>query len=105
METQDFDSTLIRRGAQATSYGDMVVFASTVERRSLVTLLQELPGLARLSETKFSLVSRVLRRRFRGESFVDREQLRVLAAEIAESAGDRDTADRIRLLFQYTDLA
>ena len=105
METQELDSTLIRRGIQATSYGEMVLFASTIERRSLVKLLEELPALARLSETKFSLVSKVLRRRFRDESFVDREQLRVLAVEIADSVVDRDTADRIRLLFHFTDLA
>ena len=53
MDRSDPDSTLVRRGQNALSYSDMVAFAESVETRSLSTLLEELPGIARLSDTKY----------------------------------------------------
>ena len=82
----DFDSTLIRRGVQATTITEMSRFVSLMEERPLDKLLSELPGFALLSETKFSLARAVLRRRARQLDAVDREQLRVLAQEVASHA-------------------
>lgn len=102
MEKTDPDSTLIRRGQSAFSYSDMVVFAETVESRPIGKLLEELPGIAGLSETKFHLAAKVLRQRFRGESPADQLQLRVIADEIAGSVPDGDLALRIRGIFDLS---
>jgi len=94
----DFDSTLIRRGIQATTITEMTRFVSMMEERPLDKILTELPGFALLSETKFSLARAVLRRRARQLSDVDREQLRVLAQEVAAEA-DAEVGTRLCDLF------
>lgn len=95
----DFDSTLIRRGLQATTISEMTRFVETMDGRPLDKLLQDLPGFALFSETKFSLARAVLRRRMRALDDVDREQLRVLATEVAGAAKD-DVAQRITSIFE-----
>ncbi len=95
----DFDSTLIRRGMQATTISEMTRFVETMDRRPLDKLLQDLPGFALFSETKFSLARAVLRRRMRALEDADREQLRVLAAEVASDARS-DVAQRITAIFE-----
>ena len=94
----DFDSTLIRRGNDAATFREMADYAHMLEERPLAKLLMELPALAHLSSAKFDLTAAVLRRRFRLESETDREQLTVLAHEIAAEC-DTDTGDRIRAIF------
>src|SRR5215212_2365517 len=78
----DFDSTLIRRGRSALSMSEMVQFVETLEARPLIKLLEELPELARLSEAKFTLAMKTLRRRFRGERVPDQIQLREAARRV-----------------------
>ena len=95
----DFDSTLIRRGRNALSMSEMVQFVETLEARPLIKLMEELPELARLSEAKFTLAMKTLRRRFRGESVPNQMQLRVLANEIADSVRDLEASRRVRALF------
>jgi len=75
------------------------MFVKTLEERPVGTLLEELPQIAQLSDTKFSLALTTLRRRFRGERPVDQLQLRATAWEIAKGVDDRNTADRIRGIF------
>ena len=94
----DFDSTLIRRGIQATTISEMTRFVAIMEERPLDKLLCDLPGFALLSETKFSLARAVLRRRMKTLHPVDRAQLHALAEEIASEA-KVDIAQRIRELF------
>jgi len=94
----DLDSTLIRRGVRAATFSEMAEFARTVERRPLDKLLAELPGIAALSEMKFSLARQVIRRRSRELAAIDREQLRVFAEEIAAGAPAL-VANRIREIF------
>jgi hypothetical protein len=94
----DFESTLIRRGLQATTISEMTKFVATMEDRPLDKLLTDLPGFALLSETKFSLARAVLRRRVRELSEVDREQLRVFAFEIA-SETEPEVAERLKTMF------
>jgi hypothetical protein len=83
MVREEFDSTLIRRGRNALTFSDMAAFAQTVAERPLLKLLEELPELARLSETKFHLAEITLRQRFRREAPSDQLQLRETANEIA----------------------
>ena len=97
--TDSLDSTLIRRGRSALSVSEMVAFVDMLEARPLIKLLEELPELARLSEAKFALATKTLRRRFRGESVVDQIQLRIVANEVAQAIEDGDTAARVRGLF------
>jgi hypothetical protein len=98
-EQADLDSTLIRRGKGAMTYSDMVAFAESVEVRPLGKLLEDLPGIAALSDSKFRIASTVLRRRFRLESPIEQIQLRVIADEIASAVEDRIVANRIRDVF------
>ena len=95
----DFDSTLIRQGRDAVTFADMAEFAHTLESRPIATLLNELPDLARLSDPKFTLAIKILRRRFDHESEVDQQQLRTFAEEIADSVPETGTASRIRRMF------
>jgi hypothetical protein len=94
----DLDSTLIRRGVQATTFTEMEEFAETVERRPLDKLLSELPGIAGLSEMKFTLARQVIRRRANYLGELHREQLRLLAEEVAAAAPEA-VAVRIRDIF------
>lgn len=96
----DFDSTLIRRARTAVTFTDMADFASELDTRPIIKLLDELPELARLSETKFVLATRVLRRRFEEETTVDQVQLQSIADEIAANVLDADTSARIRRIFR-----
>ncbi|HEX8169139.1 MAG TPA: hypothetical protein VF824_01205 [Thermoanaerobaculia bacterium] len=82
----DFDTTLLRRGTRAATFTDMAELAEMLEHRPRDKLLAELPGIASLSATKFTLARAVLRRRMRGLAAVEREQLRVLAVEAAATA-------------------
>lgn len=82
------------------TYSDMVAFAESVETRPLSKLLEELPGIASLSDSKFRIASTVLRRRFQLESPIEQIQLRVIADEIASAVEDRAVANRIRDVFQ-----
>jgi hypothetical protein len=97
-EAIDLDSTLIRRGVKAATFNEMAEFAETVERRPLDKLLSELPGIAALSEMKFSLARQVIRRRARLLDALYQEQLRILAGEVADTAPEA-VAARIRQIF------
>lgn len=82
------------------TYTDMVAFAESVETRPLARLLEDLPGIAGLSDSKFRIASTVLRRRFQLESPIEQIQLRVIADEIASAVDDRTVANRIRDVFR-----
>jgi hypothetical protein len=99
----DLDTTLLRQGRAALSYTDMLTFAETVESRPIIKLLEELPGIAALSDSKFRLASTILRRRFRGEAPVHQLQLRIIAGEIASAVNDAEIAHRIRSIFAYDE--
>jgi hypothetical protein len=95
----DYKSTLIRQGEDATTFRDMVAFAASVETRPLDKLLHELPELGQLSDTKFQLAAQVLRRRFRKETPADQKQLLTYAEEIAGSVTEPELSERIRSIF------
>ena len=97
---EDFDSTLVQRGRKATTFADMVAFAQSVHERPFERLLEELPQLARLSDTKFNLATRVLRRRFEVESDVTQAQLRSVGERVATTATPW-AATRIRAIFEF----
>ena len=96
----DPDSTLIRRGVSAATFSDMADFVDTIRQRPLDKLLAELPALAELSTTKFSLARQAFRRRVRSLDRPDYEQLRVMAYEVADDAGE-EVGERIRSLFSF----
>lgn len=96
--TPDLDSTLIRRGNQATTFREMTEFAETIENRPLDKLLDELPSLARLSDMKFSVARAVIRRRSRTLEPLEREQLRRDADAVAART-ESHIAARIRAVF------
>jgi len=92
------DTTLVIKGAHATTFRDMEDFADTIETRPLDKLLGDLNGLVRLPDTKFELARLVLRRRLRELGDAEREQLRLFAEEVASGA-DAEAAERIRSVF------
>ena len=94
----DFDTTLIRSGIQATTISELTRFVAVIEQRPLDRLLNDLPGFARFSNSKFDLARSVLRRRVRELVPVEREQLRIHAEEVAART-EPDVAERIRALF------
>jgi hypothetical protein len=96
----DLDSTLIRRGRQAASFSDMVEFAKDVHERPLAKLFEELPQIARLSDTKFHLATNILRNRFRSQAGIEQSELRKIGSEIADRASNDWVADRIRSIFE-----
>ena len=96
----DFDSTLIRRGVSAATFTDMADFVDSIQERPLDKLLNELPGLARLSQTKFSLARQAIRRRAKSLDRPDLEQLRLIAFEVADDAGE-EVGARIRAMFTF----
>ncbi|MEO8383010.1 MAG: hypothetical protein ABI779_25355, partial [Acidobacteriota bacterium] len=98
---QDFDSTLVRRGVHASTLTDMAGFVEMIQERAVDQLLTELPGIATLSDTKFSLARTVIRRRARKLARPDFEQLRLLAFEVADDVGG-DVGERIRGLFSFS---
>jgi hypothetical protein len=100
---EDFDSTLIRRGRKATTFADMVAFTQSVHQRPFELLLQELPALARLSDTKFNLATKVLRRRFQNQPAADQARMRDLGAEVAGSENSEWIGDRIRSIFEFEE--
>ena len=98
---KDFDSTLIRRGRKAVTFADMVAFTQSVHERPFTQLLQDLPDLARLSDTKFNLATRVLRRRFMSEAAANQAELRQMGERIAADVGSPWIAGRIRSIFEF----
>ena len=94
----DFDTTLIRSGIQATTISELSKFVVTMEERPLDRLLNDLPGFALFSNSKFDLARAVFRRRVRNLAPVERLQLKIHAEEVASHA-ESDVAERIRALF------
>ena len=97
-EREGFDSTLVRRGTHASTLTEIEEFVETIEERPLDKLLADLPGLVSLSRTKFDLARQVVRRRVNHLADIDRDQLRILANEVASNSAD-DVAQRIRTIF------
>ena len=98
-QDEEFSTTLIRAGNEAATFREMVEFAEMLEQRPVMKLLEDLPGLALLSEAKFNLATQILRRRFRHEADADRAQLITFANEIADSAHTPEASERIRHIF------
>src|SRR5512141_205962 len=99
MDRSTTDADVSSFGDAAQTYRDMVAFAHAVETRPLGDLLAGLPGLAHLSEAKFQLAATVLRKRFRAEPLVIRQQLKIFAHEIAVSCADQSIRSRIMSVF------
>ena len=100
---EDYDSTLIRRGRKASTFADMVEFTQSIHQRPFAMLLEELPGLARLSDTKFNLATKVLRRRFVNEAGLNHGGMQQLGDSIASQVSSPWVAERIRSIFRVTD--
>jgi hypothetical protein len=91
------DSTIVRRGSSARTFSDMADFAAMIQHRPLERLFADFRDLTELSDTKFSLVRSVLRRRLRALPQNERESLRL--ATRAAYAGDDDILERLGGIF------
>lgn len=92
----DFDSTLIRRGSEAATFDEIAAFARMIEERPIATLLDDLSAIEFLSDTKFQIASRTLRRRLRAMEEAELETVRAHLAALERS--DPLAAERLRLL-------
>ena len=98
MSNLDLDTTLVRRGTTAATFGDINAFVDEIRERPLDKLIGDLAGLARLSETKYALTRQIVRQRLRALPEVEREQLCIFADEIVRAAAPEDV-ERIRNIF------
>lgn len=98
-EQQVFDSTVIRRATDATTFRDMVDYATMLGERPIESLIRDLPGVAVLSRTKFDLTLDVLRRRLRLESPERQRELLRVADETARGEADAEVNEALRSLF------
>jgi len=98
MSDQDLDTTLVRRGTSAATFRDMNSFVEDIRQRPLDKLIGDLPGLSRLSETKYALARQIVRQRLRALPEVERARLCLFADEIASDAAPEDV-ERIRGIF------
>jgi hypothetical protein len=88
------ESTMVRRGKAAFSLTDMSQFVRELQERPLAKLIEDLPGLLELPESKFALVCLALGKRMRA-SPLDKnaleEQLhtlrRVSTAQVRDRCG------------------
>lgn len=90
LQSDALNTTLVREGLEASTREDLVRFADEVERRPIRQLLEDLPGLARLSRDKFDLVLDVIRARIARQPLAVRERI---AAQIDIWAGSTENAE------------
>jgi len=90
------DPTILR-GTSALTFLDMADFTEMIQKRPLDRLLGDFRELAMLSDTKFSLVRSVVRRRLRALTQNERESLRLATSESFE--GERQLLDRLAAMF------
>ncbi len=92
----DFDSTLIRAGSEASTFGEIAAFAQMIEERPIEVLLDDLAAIEFLSESKFQIASRTLRRRMKGMS---EPELRIVRARLENlERTEPAAAERLRSL-------
>ena len=95
-DTPSFDSTLIRRGAEASTFTEISAFAQMIEERPITTLLDDLAGIEFLSETKFQVARRTLQRRLKA---MEPPELALVKAHLgALERTDPGAASRLRVL-------
>ena len=75
-QRREHSSSVVIRGLDATTFAQMEDFVDDLQSRPLDRLLNDLPKLARLSATKFALVSYVLKRKFESASTEEKESIR-----------------------------
>jgi hypothetical protein len=91
-----FDSTLIRRGSEAATFDEIAAFARMIEERPIAILLDDLSALEFLSDTKFQIARRTLRRRFRAMEEGELDTARGYLAKLERT--NPEAAHRLRLL-------
>lgn len=94
-----FDSTLIRRASDATTFGEMVDYAAWLEERPIEELIRDLPAVALLSRSKFDLTLVVLRRRLRIEPPQTQRKILTVADHVARNTKDPEVRGAVLGLF------
>jgi len=93
------NTTLVREGQDASTLEELVRFADEVEKRPIRQLLEDLPGLARLSEAKFHLVMKVIRNRIARQPLAVRERMIAMVKIFAQGTENTEMAARLREIF------
>jgi hypothetical protein len=88
------DSTIVRKGKVAFLLAEMGQFTRELQGRPLQKLLEDLPGLLELPESKYALVAMMLKKRMR-DSELERE---ALGAELSMLAQRSAEPVRVRCL-------
>lgn len=97
-QDREQSSSVVIRGLDATTFEQMEDFVDDLQQRPLDRLLQDLPRLARLSSTKFALVSYVMKRKFEAAAPVERERMRETISAATTGVEDDARERLVRLL-------
>jgi hypothetical protein len=73
-EGESSDTTIVRRGKEAFLLAEMGRFTRELQARPLAKLIEDLPGLLDLPESKYALVAMILKKRMR-DSDTEREAI------------------------------
>ncbi len=76
LDRREVSSSVVIRGLDATTFAQMEDFVNDLEGRPLDRLLRDLPKLAKLSATKFALVSYVVAGKYRSATLEMKETIR-----------------------------
>jgi hypothetical protein len=100
MSEREPSSSVVIRGMDATTFEQMEAFVDDLQQRPLERLLKDLPRLARLSSTKFALVSYVIKRKFDSAPTQEREAMRASIQTSAAAEPDEGTRERLGKLME-----
>jgi hypothetical protein len=100
MTQREQSSSVVIRGLDATTFEQMEDFVDDLQQRPLDRLLRDLPRLARLSSTKFALVSYVMKRKFEGADATERERIRDQVTSVTSTEPEPDPRERLERLLE-----
>ncbi|HET7711952.1 MAG TPA: hypothetical protein VFL80_08475 [Thermoanaerobaculia bacterium] len=96
LDRRDVSSSVVIRGLDATTFAQMEDFVNDLEGQPLERLLRDLPKLAKLSSTKFALVSYVVAGKFRAADQAQKESIReAIAGALSVPQIDPEAHSRI----------
>jgi hypothetical protein len=95
---EDMETTIVRTGKAAFSLSEMGKFTKDLQTRPLPRLLEDLPGLMKIADSKYPLVAMALGKRMRA-SEEERTYLQMHLEDI-RAGGDAEVRERCDALLK-----
>lgn len=95
LDRRELSSSVVIRGLDATTFAQMEHFVDDLEAQPLDRLLRDLPKLARLSTTKFALVSYVIAGKFKNAPEGEKKVIRNSVQNAVAAELDAETRKRL----------